>query len=214
MNIELYTDDFQQYLKCDDVIDYDAPIVSKLADTLYNASDSEIDFIQKAYEYVRDKIPHSADIGENEMTCCASEVLKVGHGIKDVLDLLRRKQVLDILGDARGNAAPFSKTLPYLGAVLCRLFLFQQKMKLINVIASDLLFLTVCGNSVPHGILNDQHTDLFELVAKLLNIEADNTIAHINVGAMIKEVLAAVYEHFKGIGHPQSDFTLVFQLTL
>lgn len=81
MNIELYTDDIQQYLKCDDVIDYDAPIVSKLADTLYNASDSEIDFIQKAYEYVRDKIPHSADIGKNEMTCCASEVLKVGHGI-------------------------------------------------------------------------------------------------------------------------------------
>ena len=81
MNIELYTDDIQQYLKCDDVIDYDAPIVSKLADTLYNASDSEIDFIQKAYEYVRDKIPHSADIGENEMTCRASEVLRAGHGI-------------------------------------------------------------------------------------------------------------------------------------
>ena len=87
-------------------------------------------------------------------------------------------------------------------------------MELVDVVASDLLFLTVCGNPVPHGILNDQHTDLFELVAKLLNIEADDTIAHINVGAMIKEVLAAVYEHFKGIGHPQSDFTLVFQLTL
>ena len=81
MNIELYTDDIQQYLKCDDVIDYDAPIVSKLADTLFNAADNEIGFIQKAYEYVRDKIPHSADIGENEMTCRASEVLRAGHGI-------------------------------------------------------------------------------------------------------------------------------------
>lgn len=81
MNIELYTDDIQQYLKCDDVIDYDAPIVSKLADTLFNAADNEIDFIQKAYEYVRDKISHSADIGENEMTCRASEVLRAGHGI-------------------------------------------------------------------------------------------------------------------------------------
>lgn len=81
MNIELYTDDIQQYLKCDDVIDYDAPIVSKLADTLFNAADNEIDFIQKAYEYVRDKIPHSADIGENEMTCRASEVLRARHGI-------------------------------------------------------------------------------------------------------------------------------------
>ena len=81
MNIELYTDDIQQYLKCDDVIDYDAPIVSKLADTLFNAADNEIGFIQKAYEYVRDKIPHSVDIGENEMTCRASEVLRAGHGI-------------------------------------------------------------------------------------------------------------------------------------
>lgn len=81
MNIELYTDDIQHYLKCDDVIDYDAPIVSKLADTLFNAADNEIGFIQKAYEYVRDKIPHSADIGENEMTCRASEVLRAGHGI-------------------------------------------------------------------------------------------------------------------------------------
>ena len=67
-------------------------------------------------------------------------------------------------------------------------------MELVDIVASDLLFLTVCGNPVPHGILHDQHSDLFELIAKLLNIKADDTIAHINVGAMIKEVLADVYE--------------------
>ena len=87
-------------------------------------------------------------------------------------------------------------------------------MELVNVVASDLLFLTVCENSVPHGILYDQHTDFFELIAKFLNIKADDTITHINVGAVIKEVLAAVYEHFKRICYTKSDFALLIKLLL
>ena len=87
-------------------------------------------------------------------------------------------------------------------------------MELVDIVTSDLLFLTVCGNPVPHGILNDQHTHFLQLIAKLLNIKADDTIAHINIGAMIKEVLAAVYEHFKGVCHSQSDFALLMKLSL
>lgn len=80
MNTELYTHDLAQYLKCDDVVDYDNPTVSKLADTLFK-SGNDTGFIKRAYEYVRDNIHHSADIGEDEMTCRASQVLKAGHGI-------------------------------------------------------------------------------------------------------------------------------------
>lgn len=44
-------------------------------------AENELDFIRKSYEFVRDRIAHSADAGEDELTCTASEVLRAGHGI-------------------------------------------------------------------------------------------------------------------------------------
>ena len=38
-------------------------------------------FIKAAYEFVRDKISHSADINADALWCTASQVLKAGHGI-------------------------------------------------------------------------------------------------------------------------------------
>ena len=77
--ISLFTQDISEYLRCDAVIDH--PSVSKLADQLYGEAENETDFIRKAYEYVRDRISHSADAGVESVTCSASEVLKAGHGI-------------------------------------------------------------------------------------------------------------------------------------
>ena len=79
--ISLFTEDINEYLKYDAIIDFDNAAVRNLADQLYSASESETDFIRKAYEYVRDKISHSADISADSVTCSASEVLKAGHGI-------------------------------------------------------------------------------------------------------------------------------------
>ena len=45
------------------------------------SSENETDYIRKAYEYVRDNISHSADAGEDEVTCSAGEVFEAGHGI-------------------------------------------------------------------------------------------------------------------------------------
>lgn len=81
MNIALYSDKIDGYLKNDNVIDYDHEAIMKLADELFKKANSEVDFIRTAYEYVRDNIVHSADINEDIITCTASEVLKVGHGI-------------------------------------------------------------------------------------------------------------------------------------
>ena len=69
------------YLKCDNVIDYDNKIIIELADALFKRADNELDFIRKTYEFVRDNISHSADINADIITCSASEVLKAGHGI-------------------------------------------------------------------------------------------------------------------------------------
>ena len=38
-------------------------------------------FYELNYEFVRDKISHSADINEDIITCSASEAVKAGHGI-------------------------------------------------------------------------------------------------------------------------------------
>ena len=81
MNLVLYSDKVDEYLKYDDVIDYENEAIAELADTLSQKADSEIDYIKAAYEFVRDHISHSADIGEDVITCTASEVLKAGHGI-------------------------------------------------------------------------------------------------------------------------------------
>ncbi len=81
MELKLYTENIESYLKCNKIINYDNAKVSELANTLYAASENETDYIRKAYEYVRDNISHSADASEDEVTCSAGEVLEAGHGI-------------------------------------------------------------------------------------------------------------------------------------
>lgn len=98
MNIVLYSNEIGDYLKCDEVVDYDNSAVAELSDALFQRSDSELDFIKTAYEFVRDNISHSADINEDIITYTASGVLNAGHGIcfaKSHLlaALLRRKSV-------------------------------------------------------------------------------------------------------------------------
>ena len=79
--MKAFSEDINEYLKCDEVIDFYYNDVSKLADQLYSESESETEFVKMAYEYVRDMISHSADISSDTVTCSASEVLKAGHGI-------------------------------------------------------------------------------------------------------------------------------------
>lgn len=81
MEIVPYNNNIEEYLKSDNVIDYDNESIQKLADSLFEKADSELEFIKHAYEFVRDNVAHSADIGEDLLTCAASEVLEAGHGI-------------------------------------------------------------------------------------------------------------------------------------
>lgn len=81
MDIVLYSNQIEAYVKCDNVIDYDNEAVAELADELFQKAENELEFIRMAYEFVRDQIFHSADIKNDRITCSASEVLKAGHGI-------------------------------------------------------------------------------------------------------------------------------------
>jgi transglutaminase-like putative cysteine protease len=79
----MYTesDNIKDYLKKSEVINYEHElIVSKCLELEISAED-ELILIKKIYEFVRDDIHHSGDIGAQEVTCKASEVLEFGHGI-------------------------------------------------------------------------------------------------------------------------------------
>lgn len=79
----MYTesDNLQNYLKKSEVIDFDNKLIVDKCLELQKGNDDEITLIKKIYEFVRDEIHHSGDIGEMSVTCKASEVLKAGHGI-------------------------------------------------------------------------------------------------------------------------------------
>lgn len=84
MTIKTQTSDFKQYLKSSEIIDFDSQDygeIRELADEIEKISSNKIDYIKNAYEYVRDKIAHSADINQEAVTCSACEVLKERHGI-------------------------------------------------------------------------------------------------------------------------------------
>ena len=72
MSLILFTDNIDEYLKKDDVINYGNENIMKLADVLYRETNDEVEYIKKAYEYVRDNISHSADINEDSITCSAT----------------------------------------------------------------------------------------------------------------------------------------------
>lgn len=76
-----YIDNIEEYLYEDSVIDYSDSAITELANELQQKAVNETDYIKLAYEYVRDKISHSADINQDIITCSASEVLRAKHGI-------------------------------------------------------------------------------------------------------------------------------------
>lgn len=81
MKVTPYTNEIEKYLAADKVIDCEKEEIKCLAEELWNTAQDEIEYIKSAYEYVRDRISHSADSNNDSITCCATEVLEAGHGI-------------------------------------------------------------------------------------------------------------------------------------
>lgn len=79
----MYTesDNLQDYLKKSEIVDFDNKLIVDKCLELQKGTSDEISLIKKVYEFVRDEIHHTGDIGEMTVTCKASEVLEAGHGI-------------------------------------------------------------------------------------------------------------------------------------
>ena len=82
MTFETQFEDINRYLESIAIIDYaTSPEIMELSREIAADSYDEIFFVKNAFEYVRDKISHSADIGGSVVTCVASEVLRERHGV-------------------------------------------------------------------------------------------------------------------------------------
>jgi transglutaminase-like putative cysteine protease len=74
-------DDLSEYLVSDAIIDWQTPAVRQKALELTQSLADEVAKARCLYEWVRDSIPHSNDVGHDIVTCTASDVLYHGTGI-------------------------------------------------------------------------------------------------------------------------------------
>ncbi|MDR2698463.1 MAG: transglutaminase family protein [Candidatus Methanoplasma sp.] len=81
MEYILESNDINDYLKSDRYIDFHDISIQEKADELFFLLSDETERIKAAYEFVRDEINHSGDIGSERVTKSASEVLKYKEGI-------------------------------------------------------------------------------------------------------------------------------------
>ena len=68
-----------EFRAASELIDRDHPAVRRLAAEVQRQT--ELQTIRAAYETVRDRFPHSYDIGAEEVSVSASDVIRHGHGI-------------------------------------------------------------------------------------------------------------------------------------
>jgi transglutaminase-like putative cysteine protease len=69
------------YLRPADAIDWLAPEILTLARELGQSSDDVVEIARRCFEWVRDRIEHTADFGHEVVTYRASEVLREGTGL-------------------------------------------------------------------------------------------------------------------------------------
>ena len=73
-------DDLNEYTRPSQWVDYETPEIQKKALELSQDMDGP-EMVENIYNFVRDEIDHSMDVGQDMVTFKASEVLKEGHGI-------------------------------------------------------------------------------------------------------------------------------------
>ena len=81
MELLMQSNNLDDYLECSEVIDCNSLEIQEISKKLSHEAVNEIDLIKTIYEFVRDEIRHSVDIGENTVTWKAFDVLKYKHGL-------------------------------------------------------------------------------------------------------------------------------------
>lgn len=79
--MELESTDLNQYLKATGIIDWDNADVRTKAESIAGGLDNGVEKARSLFAWVRDQIPHSADIDSDLNPCTASETLSAGTGM-------------------------------------------------------------------------------------------------------------------------------------
>ena len=61
-------------------------------------------------------------------------------------------------------------------------------MHLIHIIPGGLAAAAVCGDTPPHLILHNEHTEFLHLFAQFLDVVADDAVIDVHVSAMVEQV--------------------------
>ena len=71
---------FEDFLRCTEIIDFDDEAVAAKAKELGGGCDGDVEIAKRCFEFVRDEIRHTNDYKDDVTTCKASEVLAHGTG--------------------------------------------------------------------------------------------------------------------------------------
>ena len=74
-------------------------------------------------------------------------------------------------------------------------------MEFVHIVAGGSSGRAVLRDTAPDLVLHDQHADLFQLLAELLDVIADQTVLDINVGPVVEEVQGSLDVDLKGGRH-------------
>ena len=61
-------------------------------------------------------------------------------------------------------------------------------MRSIDVIAGAFPFSPVGGHAAPDLVLDDEHAQLFQLLAQFFDVKADQAVLNIHVGSMVEDI--------------------------
>lgn len=78
--MKLVPDQLEAFLQFDEIVCVDDAIRDQV-EALVNPFDLDADRARAIFEWVRDQIPHTKDLGEEVVTCSATEVFAAGTGI-------------------------------------------------------------------------------------------------------------------------------------
>ena len=132
------------------------------------------------------------------VTACLVQHVNEVAVFKDVFDLPGGQQVLDVLGNARRDAAPLPESLPDLHGVGGGLLFLEQQMEFIDVVAGASAFRPVGGHATPDLVLDDEHAQLFQLLAQFLDVKANQAVLDIHIGPVVEDIERAADVDFQG----------------
>ena len=106
------------------------------------------------------------------------------------------------MGNAGRYAAPFPEPLVYLAGIGGCLRLLEKQVKFVHQVARVLFGGAVLSDPVPNLVLDNEHTEFFELLAELLYIKTYETVVYVDIRPVVKDIQAPVYVDLDRGSHP------------